>query len=264
MGRLLAKVLLVAITLVPSKSPQAVPQSTTPQPMWETFSLGPATSGGLANSKPAVRKGIMRAKSISAKSLIGFVAGISPTRVLGPEWIDTERYSVTAILSDNSRGRLRRRSPTGASSDEEFRLLFTQEIVSRFQLKMHTEQRSQHAFVASLLSGQRLKVHESKALEGGHLKHHGSSVTNMYSVIDARGLTFLELCNWLERQLNAPVIPNPTFPPGVWDFRVKWRTADQNSLLAAIRDQIGIDLVEGNAAINYLVVDHIEKPSVLP
>jgi len=234
--------------------------SITAQPTWKEFSLGPVTTSGPPNSQRLKGRGVLSARSITAKSLIALAAGVFPSRVLGPDWLDSECYSITAIVSDDSRGHLRRRLPGSSSSDEEFWSMFRHEITSRFQLTMHTERKDRDAFVVQPLVGGRLKVRQSKSLEGGQVNRKGTPMTNVYSTVDARGLTLMEFCGWLERQLNAPVIPSSSLPPGTWDFHVHWQSGDQRSLLAAVRDQVGLDLVEGNASVEYLIVDRVDRP----
>jgi uncharacterized protein (TIGR03435 family) len=147
--------------------------------------------------------------------------------VLGPGWIETECYSVTAVLSGNSRGQLRTRTLGSSGSDEEFRSIFSREITSRFQLKTHTERKELDAFVVQPLAGGRLKVRRSTSLEGGQVNVKGTPIVNVYDTMDARGLTLVEFCGWLERHLNAPVIPTSTLPSGIWDFHLRWRAGDQ-------------------------------------
>ena len=233
--------------------------SITAQPTWKEFSLGPVTTLGPPNSRRLKGKGVLRARSITAKSLIALAAGVFPTRVLGPDWMDSECYSITAVISNDSRGHLRTRTRGISGSDDEFRSMFSQEIASRFHLKTHTERKDRDAFVVQPLSEGRLKVRRSKSLEGGQVNMKGSLIVNVYETVDARGLTLLEFCGWLERHLDSPVIPSPTFPSGTWDVHLHWRTGGQRPLLAAVRDQVGLDLVEGNAPVEYLIVDHVDR-----
>jgi hypothetical protein len=90
------------------------------EPNWKEFSLGPAVPKGPINPRGMVRRGILRARSISARTLIGISTGVPPARVLGPDWIDSECYAISAVLADDSKGRLRDRPATGASRDDEF------------------------------------------------------------------------------------------------------------------------------------------------
>lgn len=234
------------------------------QPAWKEFSLGPMTPKGPPNSDGKVRNGGLRAKSISTRSLIAIAAGVSPTHVLGPDWIDTERFSVAAVLADDSRSRLRTRPSGGAGLDDEFRELFSQEIASRFHLEIRRERRDVRGFVVRPPNGAQLKARQSKSLEGGRFIRKGTPIVNVFSTLDARGTTLQDLCNWLERQLNAPVVSNDGLPIGVWDFRLRWRSGDQTSLRQAVREQVGLDIVEGNTLVEYIVVSPIEKPDFGP
>jgi uncharacterized protein (TIGR03435 family) len=229
------------------------------QPAWKEFSVGPVkTADTPPNSIRIVRRGVFRAKSITAKSLIAMAGDVLPTRVLGPDWIDTERYSITAILSDDAGGRLRTRTPGSSTSDVEFQSLLRQEIISRFKLKTHMERKNRDAFLVR--PSFRLKIRKSKSLEGREVTGKATPIINLNRTVDARGLTLLEFCAWLERRLSAPVIANSTLPSGTWDFHLHWRSGEETSLIAAVRNQTGLDLLETNAPVVYLVVDHIESP----
>jgi len=109
-------------------------------PAWKEFSIGPPTPKA-PNNAYNVPQGILRASSISLRSLIGIIAGVPMARIVGPDWMDTEPYAVVAELSDESRLRLRTRSPDHASVGEEFRSMLTKELVERFHLEFHRETR---------------------------------------------------------------------------------------------------------------------------
>ena len=99
-------------------------------PAWQEFSIGPAASKqNLIND---YRRGVLRASSISLKSLIGIAAGMPEAHILGPDWIDTERYAITAMLSDETRLRLRTRSEDDGHLAMEFRTLLAEELAQRF------------------------------------------------------------------------------------------------------------------------------------
>src|SRR5262249_2506209 len=53
---------------------------------------------------------------------------------------------------------------------------------------------------------------------------------------------------------------------GPYDFHLKWKTGDHESLLAALKDQLGMELVRQSDHAEYLVVDRVERPvgSVAP
>lgn len=229
------------------------------QATWKEFSLALVTPKGPPHPF-AAHHGALQAGSISVKSLIGIATGMPPTRVLGPDWIDTEHYRVTAVLSDESRVRMRTRKPGDTGVDEEFRSLFIQEIVSRFHLEFHQERRNSIGYLVQPISGGKLKAQKSTSHEGGGFKQTGTYIINVHTALDARGVTLPEFCNWLENRLKAPVTPSSALPGGIWDFRLKWQSVSQDSLLGAIRDQLGLDVKEANTPAEYLIVDRIERP----
>ena len=67
-------------------------------------------------------------------------------RIVGPDWMDSEHYAVAATLSDESRLRLRTRSPDDASIGEAFQSMLTQELEQRFHLEFHRETRRPHLY----------------------------------------------------------------------------------------------------------------------
>src|SRR5579863_1213777 len=92
-------------------------------PTWKEFSMGPVQHR-LRSPVSNIRQGELRAGSISLKSLVGIAAGLPAVRILGPDWLATEQYSVDATLSDESRLRLRTRSKDPVAED--FRSLLQQ------------------------------------------------------------------------------------------------------------------------------------------
>ena len=93
-------------------------------PAWKEFSIGPARAGRIVRTSN-IRQGMLQTNSISLKSLIGVATGVAPERITAPAWLDSEHYAVTAALSDESRLRLRTRSPEDPRVIEEFRSLLT-------------------------------------------------------------------------------------------------------------------------------------------
>jgi uncharacterized protein (TIGR03435 family) len=208
------------------------------QPNWKEFSLGPAIPKGPINPRGSVRRGILRAKSISARTLIAISTGLPPPRVLGPDWIDSEHYSVSAVLADDLKGRLRSRSAAGASLNDEFQSLFASEIASRFRLEFQKERRETSGFELRPEASANVKARRSKSLEGARFNQKGTPIINVRQSLEVQGATLLEFADWLERRLGMPVVAADALPDGVWDFRLRWTTGDKSSLREAVRDQV--------------------------
>jgi uncharacterized protein (TIGR03435 family) len=126
--------------------------------------------------------------------------------VLGPDWIDSERYGISAVLADDTKGRLRTRSTAGPSLDDEFQTLFAQEIASRFALEFHKERRDARGFVLRPQASANVKARRSRSLEGARFIEKGTPFINVRSSLEVQGATLLEFTDWLERRLGMPVV----------------------------------------------------------
>lgn len=240
----------------------AVSLLTAQAPTWKEFSIGP-TTGAVKIGLNNVRQGVFHANSISLNSLIGIATNVGGPRVLGPGWMETEHYAVAAELSDESHLRLRTRSQDDASIAEEFRSLLMQELVRRFHLEYHREIRDTPAYTLRLAEGSQATLRASTARERGRFNLTNYSLTHSVS-LDARGVTFRMIANWLQGQVRQPVMVDPALPEGAYDFRLKWKANDRPSLAAALKDQVGLELFGEPRNQEYLVVDRIERPGPPP
>jgi uncharacterized protein (TIGR03435 family) len=234
------------------------------QPSWKEFSLGPARLKGPINPRGAVRWGTLRARSLSARTLIAISSGVPPARVLGPDWIDSERYGILAVLADDSKGRLRTRSTAGSTLDDEFQTLFAEEIASRFGLEFHKERRETSGFVLRPEASTDIKARRSRSLEGARFIEKGTPIINVRQSLEVQGATLLEFSDWLERRLGMPVVAAGALPDGVWDFRLRWTTGDERSLREEVRDQVGLEILPSNVTAEYVVISRVERPQLGP
>ena len=223
--------------------------------------MGPAAPKS-SNNAYNVPQGILRASSISLRSLIGIIAGVPLARIVGPDWMDTEHYAVAAALSDESRLRLRTRSPDDASIGEEFRSLLTQELVQRFHLEFHRETRDGIAYTLRSAGGP-LKLRLVPPRERFRL-FSNRAAAGRNATLEAGSVTFRAIANWLQDYLKSPVAADTSLPGGTYDFRLKWRSKDQPSLFKALKEQLGLELVEDPRSQEYFVVDRVERPALPP
>jgi uncharacterized protein (TIGR03435 family) len=230
-------------------------------PAWKEFSIGPATPKA-SNNEYSVRQGILRAGSISLRSLIGIIGGVLEARTIGPEWMDSDHYAVAATLSDESRLRLRTRSTDDASIGEEFRSMLTQELVQRFHLEFHRETREGFTYTLRSADG-RLKLRPAPPRERSRLFSNRAAAGHNVT-LEARSATFRTIANWLQNYLKHPVAADTSLPGATYDFRLKWRSKDQPSLFHALKEQLGLELDEDARNQEYFVVDRAERPALPP
>lgn len=227
---------------------------------WEVFSITPTGKIRPPRSND-ISHGRLQSNSISLKSLIAIATGMPPSRIEGPASIDTDHYAVTAILSDEWRLRLRTRAAADALIAQDFRALLEKELITRFHLEYRFNTRDQLSYTLQPVEGLKLKARQSPSQEPGRIARSGTPFINVETTIEAKDVTFQAFCNWLQNDLKAPVQPDPALPDGAWTFRLKWQTANQTPLSNALKNQLGLELIEAPRTQTWLIVDRAESLS---
>jgi uncharacterized protein (TIGR03435 family) len=227
-------------------------------PEWQEFSLGPPR-GKLEIGTNNIRQGVFHANSISLKSLISLATGVTALHVIGPGWIESEHYGISATLSEGSRLRLRVRSADDTRVVDEFRLLLTQELVQRFRLEFHRETRDTVEYTLQPADGETVTLRPAMPRERERITLNDTALTHN-STLDAHGITLRTLGSWLQGHLRAPVTLSGAFPEGTFDFQLTWKSEDDASLRAALKSQVGAELIKKTERQEYLLVDRVEKP----
>ncbi len=227
-------------------------------PTWQEFSIGPATrmvDTNLTN----LRQGMLHSGSISLQSLIAVAGGVPSDRVAGPGWMASDHYAVSATLSEATRLRLRTRSPDDARVIDEFRAMLTEELLRRFQLETHRETRETLGYLLQPAAAGVVALRPPAVGERANLNVTNTVLTHR-STLDARGITLRGFGGWLSNHLNTPVTAAESLPEGAHDFQFQWKTDDNESLVAELKSQLGLDLVRDAQRQEYVVVDHVERP----
>lgn len=162
--------------------------------------------------------------------------GIPQSRIVGPDWIYSERYAITALVANPA----------------DFQRLMQNELEKRFQLAEHREVRDVPAYTMRAIPGQEQKREQ-------HCTDADSSRKGL-SGLSAGPMTATGLAEQLSTMLGRPVV-NETGIKGTFDVCLQWGSGQA---AAALRDRMGLDLVDGKASLEVLVVDRIEKPQVEP
>jgi uncharacterized protein (TIGR03435 family) len=126
---------------------------------------------------------------------------------------------------------------------------------------VHREARDQavYAFVIAK-EGPKLKPHDP--LNRGNGNRIGRGHLELHDV------TLAQLGNFLQNELGRPVVDG-TGLTGTYDVVLDWSPADTPvddpkanvpSLTSAVQEELGLRLVVQRAPIEYLVIDHVEKP----
>ncbi len=196
-------------------------------PAWKEFSIGPPTR----NSSRISRQGIT-AEGIPLQRAIARAYGVPEFLVLGPGWIGDDRYAITALVDD----------------PKDFQPLFQQELEKRFHLAAHREMRDLPVYLLQPMDGVAHKLASSSGGAGGTLSTGSFKLPNS---------TVTQFANQLADFVERPVI-DQTGITERYDISLSWGRGDA-SLMAAVKDQLGLQLIPAQRSVEVLIVDRVEK-----
>jgi uncharacterized protein (TIGR03435 family) len=180
-----------------------------------------------------------------------------------PDWAKNERFDVKAKVGDANV-----KAYQQLSRDEHNQMLASV-LKERFNLAAHKETREGKVYALVIAkSGPRLKesaadANASQQSSDGHLT--------------AQGVPMVGLTIFLTQKLGTTVL-DKTGLTGAYDVTLRWTpestaampgdppstgadAPDAPSLVTALEEQLGLKLVQQKGPVEYLVVDHIERPS---
>jgi len=191
---------------------------------------------------------------------------VTPRQISGgPDWINTDRWTIEAKAG--------RRGTSDELHDALARLL-----EERFQLKVRHEKREMPCYILTVdKKGAKMPVHDAADLvhepiagrfENGDVHMTGKNATmNYFAFFLSRGLdrNVVDQTNLTEHyDIEYHFVPD--LPPGrVGDGPVLINgqpvSVDGPNIFTALREQLGLQLEKGKGPVDFLVVEHVEKPS---
>ena len=202
-------------------------------PKWQQFSIGAPT----ANRSSFSRFGI-RAEGVPLKRALARAYGVPENRLFGPEWIASERYAMTAIVAD----------------PKDLQPLLQQELSTVFHMLAHRESRVTPVYVLRPLPDAGAKLSAASATPAVET----SSDSRGLNSVKLSHVTVAAFANQLADMVGRPVI-NETALDGSFDFVLSWKASGAPAVQAAVKDQLGLDLVDEQRAVDVVVIDQIEK-----
>jgi uncharacterized protein (TIGR03435 family) len=192
----------------------------------------------------------LRANGVSLKSLLARLTGLPQVRIMAPDWMTRERYTLLAHVSDEYRLHLRRRDDSEGTPGGELRALVRRELEERLQLRMHRERRMVPVYV--LKGGDAPKL--GQTADPGPLQ--ASARDGAFRIVNGSEPILL---NWLQNLVERPVF-GADLPRGFYHFEVKWKAGNNRSLATSLWEQLGISLIEDTRELEFLVIDGGIKP----
>jgi uncharacterized protein (TIGR03435 family) len=190
---------------------------------WQTISIGPPT--GIRNQGSAFE---LHAEGIPVIRVISRAYAIPEHRIVGPSWLSTERYAITAVPNDR----------------DAFRPLMQKQLAEWFHLQAHTEQRVIPVFI--------LKKSESTQPPDNR---PASATRPALTMPQATMESFAAI---LSDVVHRPVF-NETKLDGVFDIKLNYEFNNIGSIQQAVRQQLGLDLVDDKRSVELLIIDTVEK-----
>jgi len=239
----------LAITLVSSFAP-VVAQS---PPEFEVVSIKPYISRGNPASESSDTQvlpgGRFTGRNVNVMKLLRNSFLVEDSRISGlPGWANSETYMIEA------------KTVGGVEiTPQNISKLMQSILENRFQLQFHRETREIPVFALDLLKGgAKLKPHAGE----GKPSMSTNSNEGVVTVRDT-AVSLADFAGTLARQLGRPVV-DKTGLGGEFDIDLQWSSEQASdagpSVFTAVQT-LGLRLVSTRGTAEFIVVDHIEKPS---
>lgn len=235
--------------------------------------------GGPGTSDPERYTG----HSVQLKGVIVRAFGMQAFQLIGPDWIATALYDITAVI------------PPG-STREQFNQMMQGMLEDRFKLQVHHEMRKFSAYNLVLAKGG-LKLKESIPTDGCSIgatsvagktcgprsegfgiasaassEGEGTIMTSPTGLMAGKNIR-MDLLARVAGQQTGEIVLDKTGLAGTYDFRMEFSAVDLRTHLPAVEDsprpsifealqqQLGLRLELVKTMIEVLVIDRVEKPT---
>ena len=193
---------------------------------WKEFSIGPPTRNQSGFSAYGIR-----AEGVYLKRALARAYGLPEHRIIGPDWLETERYAITGQVENPA----------------DFKPLFQQELTARFHMVAHLETREVPVYVLKTIDGGAIR---SASGDAG-----GRGLTGSFKMPHA---TVAAFAAFLSDYIQRPVF-DETGMDGNFDFSLSWNKGNPAALQEAVKQQLGLQLADDKRSVELLIVEHIEK-----
>lgn len=241
-----------------AQEPKTEPAASVP-PTFDVASVKPISKPApLHGATLNFNHGTLRLEADTLQQIVALAFGIQRLRVLGgPGWIESEQFDIIAKTGDLDANR------------DQVRVMLQAVLADRFKLTAHKEMHT--ASVYALVVGKGgPKMKEARDDEPAGSKTGASG--GMLQVAFQK-VTVLGLVNTLANILDSPVL-DETGLKGYYDYKLEWaatRMGQENpgqvhandsgpDLFIALQEQLGLNLVKKKGSIEFLVIDHAERP----
>lgn len=222
------------------------------QERFEVASIKPHPGIVTISSDPRVRGSQVSATASTLLDLIATAYRVRYDEISGaPGWAASEHYDLEAKAGGQ------------AITHEQMRTMLQALLADRFQLRIHREMRTVPAF--SLV----VAKHGPKLVESSPEEEPKSRIradaTGFH--LDAARQTMAKLAERLASNGAGGPVTDRTGLTGLYTFQLNWaqptaaRESEFPPLAVALQEQLGLKLEATKGSAEFIVIDHVERPS---
>ena len=241
-------------------------------PAFEVASVRPGAPNGHPGIGIDLRTypgGRLVATECTLKQLIQAAYTAEPWEVLGgPSWLDSDRFDIEAKAAQDFSNDRDRVLALGRDAPRMMMTMLQTLLADRFNVIVHRETREDTIYsLVVAKNGPKLQPATGSNSPFIGLRRTGATDRPAVTLILAGENATMEvlaqrLSYWT---LHRPVVDR-TGIAGNYSIRIEYAADDSlpdagPSLFTAIQDQIGLKLESGKGPVDFLVVDHADKPS---
>ena len=167
---------------------------------------------------------------MTLKTALAIIHGISETLIVGPSLLTENRYDISASMTEGNKDALKS--------------VLAQAIEASFKLRIHREMRELEVFVLTAPPKNELRQSSSESA-------HWSSAEG---VLAASGAPLKNLVDGIAGLLGRPVV-DETDLKGKYDWDILFDAKNPESIVDAIRKDVGLELKRAKRQIEALVVE---------
>lgn len=226
-----------------------VPQLLAQSPEFEVSTIKVNQSGSGGSNFPTLKNGTLSAQNVSLGMLVQAAYDLSALRIVGPNWLDSDRYDVAG------------KAPQGVP-DSELMPMLQGLLKERFQLSSHHELKEMPVY-------EMIIAKEGFKMSPFDPAHPPVPPRNRAGSVIMGAGTMPQLARMLSRQAGKPVL-DKTELDGRYAYVLNFspfsaQTAESASdaalpdLFTAVQQQLGLRLESRKDSIDVLIIDHAER-----
>jgi uncharacterized protein (TIGR03435 family) len=242
---------------------------------------------GVSSGRNSVNAESYYGSNVTMQALILRAYGIRANQLAGaPPWLNTEKYDVAAKTDGDVADAFQKLSPEDREIARQH--MFQVLLADRLKLTIHRETKDLPVYMLVIAkNGPKLKEAAPGETSTNGRKSGGDGFTGAgvkgknrgaERTMNAQALSISSLVATLTGSVGLPVV-DKTGLTGKYDFSLHWMaetlSAGDNvgppiplltdssapSIFTALQQQLGLKLVSGKGPVEFMVIDHVERPS---